>query len=108
GSPVRSNQSRPDRIDVCSDPPARILGASLQAGRNMESGIFALVLVVVAVIVLAKMVRIVPQGFEWTVERFGRYTRTLSPGLHFLVPFVYGIGHRMNMMEQVLDVPSQD
>lgn len=71
-------------------------------------GILAVVFVVVAIIVLAKLVRIVPQGFEWTVERFGKYTRTLAPGLHFLVPFIYGIGHKMNMMEQVLDVPSQD
>jgi regulator of protease activity HflC (stomatin/prohibitin superfamily) len=71
-------------------------------------GILAVVIVVVAIIVLAKWMRIVPQGYEWTVERFGKYTSTMSPGLHFLVPFIYGVGRRMNMMEQVVAVPSQD
>ncbi|MGH8183703.1 MAG: SPFH domain-containing protein [Rhodanobacteraceae bacterium] len=70
--------------------------------------VVAIIIVIVAVIVLAKWVRIVPQGWEWTVERFGKYTRTLPPGLHFLMPFIYGVGRRMNMMEQVLAVPSQD
>ncbi|HJR10797.1 MAG: SPFH/Band 7/PHB domain protein [Xanthomonadaceae bacterium] len=70
--------------------------------------VLAVVIVVVAIIVLAKWVRIVPQGYEWTVERFGKYTRTLPPGLHFLMPFIYAVGRKMNMMEQVLAVPSQD
>ncbi|SEI50003.1 SPFH domain-containing protein [Frateuria terrea] len=74
----------------------------------MGSIVIGVVIIVLAVIVIAKLVRIVPQGYEWTVETFGRYTRTLSPGLHFLIPFYQAVGARMNMMEQVLDVPSQD
>ena len=68
----------------------------------------AAVFLVLAVVVALGAIKIVGQGQEVTVERFGRYTRTLKPGISFLTPFVEGIGRRINMMEQVLDVPRQD
>jgi regulator of protease activity HflC (stomatin/prohibitin superfamily) len=71
-------------------------------------GSLAVIIIVGFVVVLAfKAVQQVPQGYESTVENFGRYTKTLPPGLHFIMPFFDRIGHRLNMMEQVLDVPPQ-
>ncbi|MGD1925125.1 MAG: SPFH domain-containing protein [Paracoccaceae bacterium] len=66
------------------------------------------VLVLFVLIVIFRAVRTVSQGEEWTVERFGRYTRTLTPGLHFLVPLIETVGNQINMMETVLDIAGQE
>ena len=69
--------------------------------------VFVLFVVLFALIFVILAVQRVPQGNEWTVERFGRYVRTLEPGLALIIPVVDRVGARMNMMETVLDVPSQ-
>jgi regulator of protease activity HflC (stomatin/prohibitin superfamily) len=72
------------------------------------ASIFVLVLLAVVVFGLLRAIRMVPQGYNYTVERFGKYVSTMEPGLGFLVPFIDRIGHKMNMMEQVMPVPSQE
>ncbi len=70
--------------------------------------IFTIVLVVVAIIVVYWAVKPVKQGEEWTIERFGRYSRTLKPGLNIIVPVMDRVGTRQSMRETVLDIPSQE
>jgi regulator of protease activity HflC (stomatin/prohibitin superfamily) len=66
------------------------------------------VIVVFALALIFSGVKMVPQGYNWTVERFGRYTRTITPGLHLIIPLIDRVGSKENMMEQVLDVPPQE
>jgi regulator of protease activity HflC (stomatin/prohibitin superfamily) len=74
---------------------------------GFEFEIVALILVGLAVLVVFSGIKIVPQGQKWTVERFGRFTRVLESGLNLIVPFIDRVGRRLQVMEQVLDVPQQ-
>ena len=73
-----------------------------------DFGVFVLALFIFAVLLVFMSVKSVPQGMEYTVERFGKYTNTLTPGLNIIMPIIDRIGKQMIMMEQVMDVPSQE
>ena len=70
-------------------------------------GGFVIALLILAIAILFSGIKTVPQGFRYTVERFGKFTRTLHPGLHIIVPIVDRVGHKVNVMEQVLDIKRQ-
>ena len=74
----------------------------------MGFAIFASILLLLVVVTLAAGIKSVPQGYQWTQERFGKYQRTLNPGLNLILPYIDRIGRRVNIMEQVLDVQSQE
>ena len=70
--------------------------------------IWAVIVAFLAIVFVRKSVIIVRQGYEYTIERFGKYSTTFNPGFHMMIPFVNRVGQRVNMMERVLDVPSQE
>ncbi|HKC16130.1 MAG TPA: SPFH domain-containing protein, partial [Steroidobacteraceae bacterium] len=75
---------------------------------GLEFNFLPIIIVIAVLVFLSKAWLTVPQGFQYTLERFGRFKKTLEPGFHLITPFFEGVGRRMNMMEQVLDVPRQE
>jgi regulator of protease activity HflC (stomatin/prohibitin superfamily) len=83
-------------------------GTLFKEGVMFSFGSFAIALAVFAIVILFLGVKTVPQGYEYTVERWGKFTKTLKPGLHIIIPVVDKLRFKQNMMEQVLDIEKQD
>src|SRR5215510_6446740 len=107
GDSTESNARRTDRTVAGCDKTLCRKQRLVERAMVSAFSVFVLVVVLFALIFVGLAVKSVPQGNEWTVERFGRYVRTLEPGLALIVPVVDRIGMRISMMETVLDVPSQ-
>src|SRR5690606_31044834 len=102
GSPRKANRSE------AAGARSRLSQPAPRQGVFMEIGGVIFLFVALAVAVVFMGFKVVPQGYEWTVERFGRYTNTLKPGLNIIVPVMDKIGRKLNVMESVLDIPPQE
>jgi regulator of protease activity HflC (stomatin/prohibitin superfamily) len=74
----------------------------------MSALVFGTAIAALAVVIVGMGVKVVPQGYAYTIEKFGRYTHTLSPGLNFLIPFVETVGKKVSLMETVMNIPPQE